>query len=74
VSSEGWRVQWEIKPTEAKIGQSDCVLVIAGMHACYSSWIQSEIEAALEMQKPIISVAPKGQDKDTGSDPFREEP
>ena len=40
-----------------------CVLVLAGVYASYSKWIQIELELAKEMGKKIIAVEYWGADK-----------
>ena len=37
---------------------ASCVLVLAGMYAQHSKWINIEIQIAKEMKKPIIAVEP----------------
>jgi hypothetical protein len=39
----------------------NCVLILAGMYAHYSYWINKEIELAQKYYKPIIGVIPWGQ-------------
>lgn len=39
------------------------VVVSAGMYGAYSDWIDTEIELAKEMGKPIIAIIPEGQEK-----------
>jgi hypothetical protein len=48
---------------ESRIRQADCVLVLAGMYGSFSPWIQSEIEAAQDIGRPIIGVEPNGQQR-----------
>jgi predicted DNA-binding transcriptional regulator AlpA len=48
---------------DEKIKEADCLLVLAGMYAAHRGWIQSEIEAAQEFGKPIIAIAPRGQER-----------
>ena len=40
-----------------------CVLVLAGMYAAHSDWIQRELDLAREMGKPIIGVKPRGRER-----------
>lgn len=42
---------------------SSCVLILAGVYATYSKWINIEIELAKEMGKKIIAVQPWGAEK-----------
>lgn len=35
-----------------------CVLILAGVYASYSKWINIEIELAKSMNKPIIAIEP----------------
>lgn len=39
------------------------VIVLAGMYAAHSDWIQFEIDQAVRMGKPIIGVKPWGQER-----------
>lgn len=43
---------------EAKIKGTSCVIILAGVYASYSKWIQKEIEIANDYGKPIIAVEP----------------
>ena len=52
-----------VRQLDERISQSDCLLVLAGMYAAHSGWIQSEIEAAKEFGKPIIAVRPRGNER-----------
>lgn len=40
-----------------------CVLILAGVYASYSKWIQKEIAMAEEMGKPIIAIEPWGAER-----------
>ena len=40
-----------------------CVLILAGVYASYSKWINIEIELAKEMNKKIIAIVPWGAEK-----------
>ena len=46
-----------------KISNCSCIVVLSGMYAKYSKWIDFEIDKALEMGKPIIGVKPWGQER-----------
>lgn len=48
---------------ENKIRHANIVIVLAGMYANYSEWIQYEIEAAKMLGKPIIAIKPWGQER-----------
>jgi hypothetical protein len=39
------------------------VLVLAGVYASYSKWIDKEIKIAKELKKPIIAIEPWGSEK-----------
>lgn len=52
-----------VRQLDDRISKADCVLVLAGMYCAHSGWIQSEIEAAKDHGKPIIGVAPRGQER-----------
>ena len=41
---------------EAKIRGCSCVIILAGVYASYSKWINKEIEIAKKYGKPIIAV------------------
>lgn len=41
---------------EAKIKGCSCVIILAGVYASYSKWINIEIEIAQQYNKPIIAV------------------
>ena len=45
---------------EAKIKGCSCVIILAGVYATYSKWINIEIELAKKYNKPIIAVEPWG--------------
>lgn len=55
--------------TEAKLQQaldeqirvSNVVLILSGMYAAHSEWVNTEIAIAASYQKPIIGVIPWGQ-------------
>jgi len=44
-----------------KIRPVNCVLVIAAIYASHRDWIQTELDLASELCKPIIGIAPYGQ-------------
>lgn len=46
----------QIKPTSS-------VIILAGMYAAYSEWIDYEIFEAVRLKKTIIGVEPWGQEK-----------
>ena len=46
-----------------QIRPASCVLIISGMYAAYSDWIQSEIDIAQAYSKPIIGILPRGQER-----------
>lgn len=43
---------------EAKVRGCNCVIILAGVYATYSKWINKEIEIAKKYNKPIIAVEP----------------
>jgi len=51
-----------VRQLDERIALADCVLVRAAMYFNHRSWIQSETEA-LEFGKPIIAIAPRGQER-----------
>lgn len=42
---------------------ASCVLILAGVYANYSKWINIEIELAQQMGKTIIAIQPWGAEK-----------
>lgn len=42
---------------------ASCVLILAGVYATYSKWINIEIELAKSMGKKIIAIEPWGSEK-----------
>lgn len=52
-----------IQQIAAKMRMADCVLVIAGMYAHYSDWIQAEMDIAQRIRLPLIGVRPWGSQR-----------
>ena len=46
---------------ETQVRPVNCVLILGGMYAAHSSWIQKEIDIANSYNKPIIGIYPWGQ-------------
>jgi len=46
-----------------KIGDSDIILALAGVYASHSSWMEWELDKALELGTPIVGVIPHGQER-----------
>lgn len=42
---------------------ASCILILAGIYATYSKWINIEIELAQQMGKTIIAIEPWGSEK-----------
>lgn len=40
-----------------------CVVVLAGMYAAHSDWIQFEIDYAKSLGKPILGIVPWGAER-----------
>lgn len=51
------------KELDEQIRPVNCVLIISGMYAAYSYWIQQEIEIAQKYNKPIVGIKPWGQER-----------
>lgn len=51
------------KELDDQIRPVHCVVVISGMYATCSDWIQTEIDIAKRYKKPVIGVEPRGQEK-----------
>ncbi|WP_373973804.1 TIR domain-containing protein [Chitinibacter sp. SCUT-21] len=43
---------------EAKMKGTSCILILAGVYATYSNWINKEIEIAQRFNKSIIAIEP----------------
>ena len=48
---------------DAQIKGTSCVLILAGVYASYSKWINIEIEIAKGYNKPIIAIEPWGSER-----------
>lgn len=48
---------------KAQIKPASIVIILAGMYAAYSDWIDYEIDTAVDMDKYIIGVKPWGQER-----------
>lgn len=46
-----------------QINPAQGVVILAGMYAAYSEWIDYEIDEAVRMGKTIIGVRPRGQER-----------
>ena len=46
-----------------QIRHASVVIILAGMYAAHSSWIDYEINEAIRMGKPILGVAPWSQER-----------
>tara|TARA_R110001583_G_scaffold194302_1_gene364912 strand:+ start:3221 stop:3625 length:405 start_codon:yes stop_codon:yes gene_type:complete len=46
-----------------KIADSDIILALAGVYASHSSWMEWELDKALELGTPIVGVIPRGQER-----------
>lgn len=50
-----------LRKIENKIKPTNCVLVLAGMYANYSDWIEAEIQLADKYNIPVIGIKPWGR-------------
>ncbi|ACH65186.1 nuclease [Aliivibrio fischeri MJ11] len=48
---------------DAKVKNTSCVLILAGVYSSYSKWIKIEIEIAQQYGKPIIAIEPWASEK-----------
>jgi serine protease inhibitor len=48
---------------DAQMRGASCVLILAGVYASYSKWINEEIDIAKSYGKPIIAIEPWGSEK-----------
>jgi len=46
---------------DKQIKPVNCVIILGGMYAAYSEWIQKEIKIAESYNKPILGIYPWGQ-------------
>lgn len=46
-----------------QISPAQVVVILAGMYAAHSAWIDYEIQEAVRMGKPIVGVVPWGQER-----------
>lgn len=50
---------WELKEAiKRQMQPASCIIILAGVYATYSKWINIEIELAKSMKKKIIAVQP----------------
>lgn len=47
----------------AQIRPASCIIILSGMYASHSEWIEYEINEAVRMGKYIIGVRPWGQER-----------
>ncbi|HAT3877860.1 TPA: TIR domain-containing protein [Legionella pneumophila] len=48
---------------EKQIRQCSCLVILAGVYATYSKWINAEIDIAKKLGKQIIAIEPWGSEK-----------
>ena len=48
---------------EAKVKGCSCIIILAGVYASYSKWVNKEIEMAKKYNKPIIAVEYWGSER-----------
>lgn len=48
---------------EEQIKHASVVLVLLGMYAAYHEWIQTEVDIAVSLGKPVIGIKPWGQER-----------
>ena len=46
-----------------QINPAQVVIIIAGMYAAHSDWIDYEIDEAVRLEKTIIGIRPRGQQR-----------
>lgn len=55
---------WQLRNAiENQIRPASCVLILAGVYATYSKWINIEIEIAKRLGKKIIAIQPWGAER-----------
>lgn len=50
------QLRYQIRPVQ-------CVVILAGMYAAHSDWIQFEIDFAKSLNKPIVGIVPYGGER-----------
>lgn len=55
-----WDLEEELRQ---QIRPVQCVVVLAGMYAAHSDWIQFEIDYAKSLSKPILGIIPWGAER-----------
>lgn len=61
---QGVRTDRELSQAiERQIQPSSAVLILAGVYATYSKWIDREINIAKRLKKPIIAIEPWGSER-----------
>ena len=56
-----------IQVIEDKIKPCSVIAIPTGMYATYSKWIQKEIDISKKFSKPILSIAPWGQERESSN-------
>lgn len=55
---------WQLRAAiENQIRPTSCVIILAGVYATYSKWINHEIQIAKNLDKKIIAIEPWGSEK-----------
>lgn len=58
------RYDYQLKEAiKRQMQPASCVLILAGVYATYSKWINIEIELAQQMGKTIIAIEPWGSER-----------
>lgn len=58
------KYDYELKQAiERQIRPASCVIILAGVYATYSKWINIEIDIAKTLNKKIVAVEPWGSEK-----------
>ena len=58
------RTDYQLKEAiRRQMQPTSCVLILAGVYATYSKWINIEIELAKSMEKKIIAIEGRGAEK-----------
>lgn len=52
-----------IRCMNGQIERADCIVVLGGMYAAHSDWIEYEIKKAYRDNKSIVGVKPWGQER-----------
>lgn len=60
---ESNRVSTLKKQLTEQISHASVVIIVSGMYVAYSKWIEYEVKEAVRMNKPILAIKPRGNER-----------